>query len=82
MENLLALPGEGFSGQRDRLILQMFYSTGCRAAELVGMNIADINLEQAVSRFWGKAASAGRFSLVQAQKALKGLFADPGGRDT
>jgi integrase/recombinase XerC len=44
MQNLLALPGEGFSGQRDRLILHIFYSTGCRAAELVGMNLEDINL--------------------------------------
>jgi integrase/recombinase XerC len=72
MENLLALPGEGFSGQRDRLILQMFYSTGCRAAELVGMNIADINLEAGRVMVLGKGRKRRPVFLSgQAKKALK-----------
>ena len=30
-------------GQRDRLILEMLYATGCRVSELVNMKVSDIN---------------------------------------
>ena len=35
---------EGFEGCRDRTILEMFYATGMRLSELIGLNDADVDL--------------------------------------
>ena len=37
-ERLIALPGEDFAGKRDRLIMEMLYSTGCRVSELCSLD--------------------------------------------
>jgi integrase/recombinase XerC len=37
-EILLSSTGEDFAGKRDRLIMEMLYSTGCRVSELCSMN--------------------------------------------
>lgn len=42
------------AGERDRLIIEMFYETGIRRAELIGLNIGDVNLEQQTLRITGK----------------------------
>lgn len=39
---------------RDRAILEVFYSSGVRVSELVGLDLADLNLEQQVLRVRGK----------------------------
>jgi len=44
---LLKMPKlDSFKGLRDRLILELLFSTGLRVSELVNLNIADINLER------------------------------------
>ncbi|MBQ0049529.1 MAG: tyrosine-type recombinase/integrase [Bacteroidales bacterium] len=45
---------EDFEGQRDRLILLTFYSTGVRLSELVGINLADVDLAQCQLKVTGK----------------------------
>ena len=40
---------EGFEGVRDRLILEMFYATGIRLSELIGLSDADVNLSAKLS---------------------------------
>lgn len=35
---------DGFAGVRDRLVLELFYGTGMRLAELIGLKTNDINL--------------------------------------
>lgn len=35
--------GEGFEGCRDRLIIEMFYVTGMRLSELIGLDDKDID---------------------------------------
>ncbi len=44
MELLLSYPDNTFPGVRDKVIMELFYSTGCRIAELAGMNVLDVNL--------------------------------------
>ena len=41
-------------GLRDRVILEVFYSTGIRLRELVGMNLEDVDLTNEVLRVTGK----------------------------
>ncbi|MFW5721211.1 MAG: tyrosine-type recombinase/integrase [Bacteroidota bacterium] len=43
-----------FSGQRDRLMLEMFYSTGIRLSELIGIKHPDINLSKGQITITGK----------------------------
>ncbi len=44
VKKLLQMPDNSVFGLRDRMIIELFYSTGCRIAELVGMNLFDISL--------------------------------------
>ena len=46
--------GEGFEGERDRLIIEMFYETGMRRAELVGLNEADVDFYRGQIKVTGK----------------------------
>ncbi len=43
-----------FIDQRNRLIIELFYSTGIRRAELIGMKISDIDIYQSQIRVLGK----------------------------
>lgn len=45
IKSLLAMPDDSLLGIRDSLIIELFYSTGCRIAELVGINLFDISLK-------------------------------------
>ena len=46
--------GEGFAGDRDRLILEMFYETGIRLSELIGMNVDDVDFLNLQIKVTGK----------------------------
>jgi integrase/recombinase XerC len=45
---------EGFIGIRDQIIIEMFYATGIRLSELIGLNNKDINLEDSLIKVKGK----------------------------
>jgi len=45
---------EGFEGLRNKLIVELFYSAGLRRAELVGLQLADLDLEQRTLKVLGK----------------------------
>ena len=45
---------EGFEGVRDRLILEMFYATGMRLSELIGLRDADVDLSAKLLKVTGK----------------------------
>ncbi|MEW5813884.1 MAG: tyrosine recombinase XerC [Spirochaetota bacterium] len=46
MEKLLEGSPDDFWAIRDKLILELLYSTGCRISEIVGMNLTDLSLKE------------------------------------
>ncbi len=56
IENVLeSLESEtNFSGVRDKLIVELFYSTGIRRAELVGLKLLDISIVKKTMKVLGK----------------------------
>jgi integrase/recombinase XerC len=52
---LVDTPGnDAASGVRDKAILELFYSSGLRVSELVGINVGDLNLSGSVVKVLGK----------------------------
>ena len=51
---LARIPTTRSLGYRNRVILELLYSTGIRASELVRLNVADVDLVNASVRVWGK----------------------------
>ena len=55
MATLLEMPdGSTPLGRRDRAILELFYASGLRLSELVGLDIDDVNLSSRIVRVLGK----------------------------
>ena len=55
MSRLLEMPDTSQPlGRRDRAILELFYASGLRLSELVGLDIEDVNLSSRVVRVLGK----------------------------
>jgi integrase/recombinase XerC len=54
MAKLLDLPGDGAIVDRDRAILELLYSSGLRLAELVDLNVGDIDGRDATVQVTGK----------------------------
>lgn len=78
MTTLLEAPdGSTPLGRRDRAILELFYASGLRLSELVGLDTEDLNLPSRIVRVAGK---GGKERLVpfntSAQKALRVWYVD------
>jgi integrase/recombinase XerC len=55
MSRLLEMPDVSLPlGRRDRAILELFYASGLRLSELVGLGLEDVNLSSRVVRVLGK----------------------------
>jgi integrase/recombinase XerC len=55
MDRLLATPDATHPlGRRDRAILELFYASGLRLSELVGLDLEDVNLSSRMVRVFGK----------------------------
>ena len=54
VERLLDLPGEGLAAARGRAILELLYATGVRCAELVALDLPELDLESRTVRVLGK----------------------------
>jgi integrase/recombinase XerC len=52
--SLLAISGDDFLTLRDRAMLELFYSSGLRLAELVNLNIGDVDAQDRTVRVTGK----------------------------
>jgi integrase/recombinase XerD len=51
---LRSVVGDAPRSQRDRAILEVLYATGVRISELVGLDLADIDLDDGIARVLGK----------------------------
>ncbi len=65
-------------GQRDRAILETLYAAGLRAAELVGLNLLDLDLDSRELRVWGKGAKERVALLGEPAAAALRLYLDRG----
>ena len=78
MSRLLEMPDASQPlGRRDRAILELFYASGLRLSELVGLDLEDVNLNGRMVRVLGK---GGKERLVPfnrtAEAALRAWLAD------
>jgi integrase/recombinase XerC len=51
---LLDVPGDGAAAVRARAVLELLYATGIRCAELVGLDVAEVDVEARMARVLGK----------------------------
>ena len=65
--------GGGPIERRDRAILEVLYGTGVRISELVGMSLADVDLEDRLLRVFGKGAKE---RLVPVGRPAQAALAD------
>ena len=55
---LVNIPGDDTLAVRDRAIVELFYSSGIRLQELVGLDLTDVNLKDGIMRVLGKGSKA------------------------
>jgi integrase/recombinase XerC len=56
MARLLATTGDETLTLRDRAVMELFYSSGLRLSELVGLDLTDLDLAEGIVRVTGKGA--------------------------
>src|SRR5689334_23952569 len=56
INQLLDIPGDDALAVRDRAVMEIFYSSGLRLAELVGLSLTDVDLADRTVRVLGKGA--------------------------
>lgn len=59
-----------FEGQRDKLIIELLYTTGIRRAELIGLKLNDIDLDRSTMRVLGKRNKERIVPLLDSTKSL------------
>lgn len=96
MARLLEIPAGGNLAARDRALMELLYSSGLRLAELVGLDVGDVDLKDRTVRVLGKGRKSrivpvGRLALAALRTWLKeraalaaaaelALFVGQGGR--
>ncbi|MDX2001081.1 MAG: tyrosine-type recombinase/integrase [Chitinophagales bacterium] len=66
---------EGFSGSRDKMLLELLYGTGMRRAELMNLKLTDINLGQKLIKVLGKGNKERLIPYnTQLEESLKGYL--------
>ena len=85
MARLLDIQGDGPIVDRDRAILELLYSSGLRLAELVDLNVGDVDVQDATVRVTGKGnkdrvVPVGRYALEALRRwaASRGELAGAG----
>ena len=70
--HLMALPGDEPLDHRDRAIMELFYSSGLRLAELVGLDVTDMQASDGLLQVTGKGSKTRRLPVGRcAREALE-----------
>ena len=75
-----AVAGDDPVARRDRAVLEVLYGTGLRISELVGLRLADVDLESALLRAFGKGSKERVVPVGRHALAALGDWLGPGGR--
>jgi integrase/recombinase XerD len=67
-------------GRRDRAILELLYGTGLRISELVGLSLADLDLEGGTLRAFGKGSKERIVPLLGMSHRAMAEWLEPSGR--
>ena len=58
IDKMIKMTKNDFTGIRDRVILELLYSTGCRVSELTGMKVEDLDLKKRMVLVHGKGSKS------------------------
>ncbi len=58
IDRMIKMTDNTFPGIRDRVILELLYSTGCRVSELTGMKVRDLDLKKRMILVHGKGSKS------------------------
>jgi len=75
-----AVAGDRPVDRRDRAILEVLYGTGLRIAELVGLSLADVDVDGGLLRAFGKGRKERIVPLGRLARQSLESWLDPGGR--
>jgi integrase/recombinase XerD len=75
-----AVAGDDPVSRRDRAIFEVLYGTGLRIAELVGLSLADVDLDGALIRAFGKGRKERIVPIGRMARQALELWFDAGGR--
>jgi integrase/recombinase XerD len=76
-----AASGTDAMARRDRAILEVLYGAGLRISELVGLSLADLDLDDALLRVLGKGDKERVVPIGRMAKQALDAWLDPAGRD-
>lgn len=77
---IAAVAGDDAAARRDRAIVEVLYGTGIRISELVGLSLADVDLDDSRLRVFGKGAKERIVPLGRFARQALAAWLDPGGR--
>lgn len=75
---LHSVEGAAPRAQRDRAILEVLYATGVRISELVGLDLADIDLDDGIARVLGKGDKERVVPMGRAARSELGTYCSDG----
>lgn len=75
-----AVAGDDAPARRDRAILEVLYGCGLRVSELVGLSLADVDLDSGLLRAFGKGAKERVVPVGRVARDALGGWLAPGGR--
>jgi integrase/recombinase XerC len=76
LDRLLSLPGDAPLDRRDRAIMELFYSSGLRLAELVGLNVEQVLAPDRLLQITGKGGKTRRVPIGRvAMEAIEAWLA-------
>jgi integrase/recombinase XerD len=75
-----AVQGDDAIARRDRAILEVLYGTGLRISELVGLGVADLDLEGGLLRAFGKGSKERIVPLGRFAREALAAYLSPAGR--